>query len=102
MKRLILAFSLAFLIGLFAVSGFAMTAYAFDNSPVQAQLTSPGSYQTVAWHRYYRDRYYRDYDGPYYQYGYYDPYYYDYPYPYTYYYGPGFGVDVPFFHFRIY
>jgi hypothetical protein len=99
MRRLILALSLAFL--LLAVPGFTWIAYGFADSQPQAQLTAP-SYHTVDWDRVqYRYHYWRhDYDRPYY-YGYYDPYY-AYPYPYTYYYGPGFSVDVPFFHFGIY
>ena len=100
MKRLIFALSLAFLIGLFALSGPATHAYAFNNSSDQAQLTASGSYRTVEWHRYWRDD--RDFDRPYvrhyYDYEYYDPYYgYTYYYPYTYYYGPGFSINVPFF-----
>ena len=105
MKRLILTLSLAFLVGLFALSGSTTHAYAFNNSSDQAQLTASGSYRTVAEHREWRDwRDDRDFDRPYvrhYYYDYYDPYY-GYSYPYTYYYGPGFGVDVPFFHFRVY
>jgi hypothetical protein len=92
MKRLIFVFSLALLVGLFALSGGSAThAYAFNHSTVQAQLTSPSTYKTVE-HRYYRDddRYYRSY-------GYYYPYYY--PYPYTYYYGPGLYINTPFFGF---
>jgi hypothetical protein len=96
MKRLMFALSLAFLIGLFALSGSATHAYAFNNSSGQAQLTVPGSYRTVAWHRYWRDDD-RDFDRPYVRYyDYYGPYNY-YPYPYTYYYGPGFSFDSPFF-----
>ena len=76
-----IALSLAFLVGLFALSGSATHAYAFNNSSDQAQLTASGSYRTVAWHRYWRDDH--DFDRPYvrhYYYDYYDPYY-DYPYP---------------------
>jgi hypothetical protein len=105
MKRLIFALSLAFLVGLFALSGPATRAYAFDNSSDQTQLTASGSYRTVEWHRYWRDD--RDFDRPYvrhyYDYDYYDPYYgytYYYPYPYTYY-GPGLSINVPFFGINI-
>ncbi len=103
MKRLIFALSLAFLIGLFALSGPATHAYAFNNSSDQAQLTASGSYRTVEWHRYWRDD--RDRDRPYvrhYDYDYYDPYYgYSYYYPYNYYYGPGFSINTPFFGINI-
>ncbi len=112
MKRLIFALSLAFLVGLFALSGAVTHAYGFNDSSAQAQLTAHESYRTVAWHRYWRDD--RDFDRPYVRhyysypvpyYSYYAPYYgyyYDpYPYPYTYY-EPGFSFDVPFFHFHTY
>lgn len=101
MKRLILTLSLAFLVGLFALSGSTTQAYALNNSSDQAQLTASGSYRTVASRRYWRDD--RDFDRPYvrhYYYDYYDPYY-DYPYPYTYYYGPGFSINTPFFGINI-
>ncbi len=104
MKRLIFALSLAFLVGLFVLSGPTTHAYAFNNSSDQAQLTATGSYRTVEWHRYWRDD--RDLDTPYvrhyYDYDYYDPYYgYTYYYPYTYYYGPGFSINTPFFGINI-
>ncbi len=107
MKRLIFALSLAFLVGLFALTGPAKHAYAFNNSIDQAQLTASGSYRTVEWHRYWRDD--RDYDRPYVRNYYFsDPYYgypysytYYYPYPYTYYYGPGLSINVPFFGINI-
>ncbi len=103
MKRLIFALSLAFLVGLFALSGSITHAHAFNNSSDQAQLTAHESYRTVAWHQYWRDDH--DYDRPYvknYYYGYYDPYYYGYYDPYyTYYYGPGFSFNTPFFGFNI-
>ncbi len=100
MKRLIMALSLVFLIGMFAFSGFGAFAYGFSGSSDQARLKAPSSYQTIEYRRVYRDRdydrdyYYRDYD-----YGYYDPYYYSYPY--TYYYGPGVSINTPFFGFNI-
>ncbi len=123
MSRLMLAMSLAFLVGLFAMPGHATNAYGFTGSSDQAQLAAPGSYRAVAWHRYWSDddsdrpivredrsvvrdsdgrivsedrRIVRD-DRPVVRRYYYDhdPYY-----PYTYYYGPGLSVDVPFFHFH--
>ena len=106
MKRLIFALSLAFLVGLFALSGPATHAYAFNNSSDQAQLTAHGSYRTVEWHRYWRDD--RDFDRPYVRH-YYDydllcyPYYVHLllPLPYDYYYGPGFSINTPFFGINI-
>jgi hypothetical protein len=123
MKRLMLAFSAALLVGLFATLFYKTAAYASSNSGAQVILAADTSDQTSATHqgqksvtnhgqksathhdkRYYRQHkpvarnydhhYYRDYDYPYY----YDPYYYN---PY-YYDEPGLGIDVPFFHFNIY
>lgn len=94
MKPLLFALSLVLLVGVFAFSGLATHAYAFNNSGGQAQLTASQSYRTVAWHDHYRHRYYYDY---------YDPYYYGYtyyPYPYSYYYGPGISINTPFFGFN--
>ena len=129
MKRLIFVFSLALLIGLFALPGSVIFSYGASNSSDQGQVTVPESNQeqmtspraqeqatapkakahaktkthrkTASHRRYYRD--YRDYDRPYARYpgGYYDPYYNGY-YPRNYYYGPGIGVDTPFFGFRIF
>ena len=105
MKRLILALSLALL--LLAAHGVTWMAYGheFVNSGDQAQLMTSGSYRTVDYYRYHRDRYWsdrHDRDRPIYRYGY-DPYYdgYYYPYPYTYYYEPGFSIGLPFFYFNI-
>ncbi|MGA2400696.1 MAG: hypothetical protein ABSG91_03185 [Syntrophobacteraceae bacterium] len=105
MKRLIFALSLAFLVGLSALSGPATHVYGSNNSSEQAQLAAHGSYRTVEWHRHHYWRDDRDFDRPYvrhyyYYDGYYDPYY-DYHYPYTYYYGPGFSVNTPFFGINI-
>ena len=94
MTRSIRFLSILILVGLFTVSpALAMSAYAFDNSHNQAQLTIPASYQTVAWHRYHH--WHHGYPYGYYGYygGYYDPYYYGSPYPYGYY-GPGFGIYI--------
>ena len=102
MKRLILALSLASLVGVLILPWSAAHAYTFENSGDQARWTAPGSYRAVAWHRYYWQDDDRDFDRPYvrhYYYDYYDPYYY--PYPYTYYYGPGFSVNTPFFGINI-
>ncbi len=88
MKPLLFALALVLLVGLFAFSGLATHAYAFNNTGGQARLTPSGSYRTVAWHRHWRHRYYYDY---------YDPYYYGY----TYYYGPGVSINTPFFGFNI-
>jgi hypothetical protein len=101
MTRLILALSMAFLVGLFAIPGYNATAQGFADSSDRAQLAAPGSYRTVAWHRYYHREYWRDdddFDRPIVRRYYYDP---DPYYPYTYYYEPGFSVDVPFFSFHV-
>ena len=132
MKRLVFVFSLALLIGLFALPGSVMLSYGDGNFSDQGQVTVPESNQeqvtapnaqeqatapkaqgkvttknhrkTAAHHRHYRN--YRDYDRPYtgYDRGYYDPYYNNYYYPRSYYYGPGPGlsIDIPFFGIRIY
>ena len=107
MKRLILATSMALLVALVAVSGITATAYAFSSSGDRTQLTTPGLTPADYVYRYreWRDNgpvvVERDYDNPIVV-EHYRPYYVE-PYPYTtYYYEPGVGIDVPFFHFRIF
>ncbi len=116
MKRLVFVFSLALLIGLFALPGSVMLSYGAGNSSDQGQVTVPESNQgqaaapkakgqvkarthrkAASHHRHYRN--YRDYDSSYTRYnrGYYDPYYDNYYYPRNYYYGPGLSIDTPFF-----
>jgi hypothetical protein len=120
MKRLVFVFSLALLIGLFALPGSVILSYGASNSSDQKQVTAPKAQEQVttpkakgeatakthrkaaSHHRHYRND--RDYDRSYtrYDHGYYDPYYYnDYYYPRSYYYGPGLSVDTPFFGIRI-
>jgi hypothetical protein len=129
MKRLVFVFSLALMIGLFALPGSVMLSRGASNSTDQGQVTVPESNQeqvtapkaqeqvaapkaqgqvkakthrkAASHHRHYRNH--RDYDQSYPRYyrGYYDPYYNDYYYPRSYYYGPGVSLDTPFFGIRI-
>ena len=121
MKRLVFAFSLALLIGLFALPGSVMLSYGAGNSSDQGQVAAPESNQgqvtapkakgqvkakthrkATSHKRSYRDdRYYdRSYTRD--PRGYYDPYYDDYHYRRGYYYGPGISIDVPFVGIRIF
>ena len=116
MKRLVFVFSLALMIGLFALPGSVMLSHGAGNSTDQGQATVPESNKeqvtapkaqgqatakthrkAASHHRHYRNH--RDHDRSYPRYyrGYYDPYYSDYYYPRSYNYGPGVSLDTPFF-----
>lgn len=91
MRGVLYSMALALLLGLFALPGLATVAHASGNYRNQARLIVPAHYQTVAYHRVYRERYYQP--APGYYYG--PPYYYDY-----YYEQPGISIGLPFFYFH--
>ena len=119
MKRLVFVFSLALLIGLFALPGSVMLSYGASNSSDQGQVAAPEAQKQVAapeakgqvkakthrkaasHRRHYRDDRYYDRSYTRYPSRYYDPYYDDYHYRRGYYYGPGISIDVPFVGIRI-